>query len=327
MTGQKVRAEKSPINVPTLIEFAVSFIDGCDPELHVSSLIEMFADSISLTAQQISSIYQQTIDQSKSTFWINHRHGRITSSRFSEIKNLAEKMQKDISYSCPEYLIAAIMGYEKPVVTWQMNHGINTEIHAKHKYKSLTRRFHKNMAYNDPGMAVFEEYPYLSATRDMEINCNCHGAGLVEIKCPATLIGKIPSIENYSKHIEKDGDKLKLKSTSPYYSQIQGQLASTDRLCCDLFVFSLQGNLTIRVKYNDLYWKILLSDLRWFWRTVIADELLTKILKHEMGKIYDEDSLVAINKPKISIALQESDLNLTNEILVDNNEMFIVIDK
>ena len=117
MTGQKVRAEKSPINVPTHIEFAESFIDDCDPELDVSSLTEMFADSISLTAQQISSIYQQAIDKSKSTFWINQRHGRITSSRFNEIKNLAEKMQKDISHSCPEYLIAAKMGYEKPVVT------------------------------------------------------------------------------------------------------------------------------------------------------------------------------------------------------------------
>ena len=236
-------------------------------------------------------------------------------------------MQKDIPHSCPEYLIAAVMGYENPVVTWQMKHGINIDIHAKHKYKSLTRRFHKNMTYNDTGMTVFEEYPYLSATTDMKINCNCHGAGLVEIKCSATLIGKIRSTENYSKHIEKDGDKLKLKSTSPYYSQIQGQLGATGRLYCDLFVFSLQGNLTIRVKYNDLYWKRLLSGLSWFWRTVIADELLTKKLKHKMEKIYDEDSLVAINKPEMSIALQESDLNLTNEILVDNNEMFIVIDK
>ena len=75
------------------------------------------------------------------------------------------------------------------------------------------------MTYNDPGMTVFEEYPYLSATPNMESNCNCHGAGLVEIKCPATLTGKIPSIENYRKHIEKDDGKLKLKSTSPYYSQ------------------------------------------------------------------------------------------------------------
>ena len=82
------------------------------------------------------------------------------------------------------------------------------------------------------------------------------------------------------------------------------------------------------MKYNDLYWKRLLSGLSWFWRTVIADELLTKKLKHKMEKIYVENSLVAINKLKISIALKESDLNLTNEILVDNNEMYlIVIDK
>ena len=152
MAGRKVRVEKSQINVPTLNEFAESFIDGCDPELDVSSLTEIFADSVSLTAQHINSIYEQTTDQSKSTFWINQRHGRITSSRFNKIKNLAEKMQKDVSYLCAEYLTAAIMGYEKPVVIWQMKHGINTEIHAKHKYKSLTRRFHKDLTYNNPVM-------------------------------------------------------------------------------------------------------------------------------------------------------------------------------
>ena len=37
-----------------------------------------------------------------------------------------------------------------------------------------------------------------------------------------------------------------------------------------------------------------------------------------MKKIYDEDSLVAINTPKASIALQESELNLTNEIILMN---------
>ena len=287
----------------------------------------MFADSILFIAQQINSIYQQTIDQSKSTFSINQRHGPITLSRYNEIKNLVEKMQKDISYSCPEYVIAAVMGYEKPVVTWQMKHSINKEIHVKHKYKSLTTRLDKNMIYNDPGITAFEEYLFLSATPDMEINCNCHGAGLVEIKCLSTLKGKIPSIENYSKHIEKDGNKLKLKSTSPYYSQIQGQLAATGRLYCGLLVFSFQGNLTTRVKYNDLYRKRLLSGLSWFWRTVIDDKLLTKKLKHKMEKNYDEDSLVAINKPKISIALQESDLILANEVFIDNNEMFIVFGK
>ena len=81
------------------------------------------------------------------------------------------------------------------------------------------------------------------------------------------------------------------------------------------------------MKYNNLCWKRLLSGLRWFWRTVSDDKLLTKKLKHKMEKNYDEDLLVAINKPKISIALQKSDLILDNEVFVDNNEMFIVFGK
>ena len=109
------------------------------------------------------------------------------------------------------------------------------------------------MTYNDPGMTVFEECYYLAATPDVEINCIGHGAGLVERKCPATVFGKIPSIDNYSQHIEKDGEKLKIKSTILYYSDIEGQLATSGRLYCDLFVVLFQGNLTIRVKYKDLY--------------------------------------------------------------------------
>ena len=65
------------------------------------------------------------------------------------------------------------------------------------------------MTCNDPEVTIFEEYPYAS-TPDIEINCICQGAALVEINCRANRVGKIPSIENYNKQIEKDGDKLKL---------------------------------------------------------------------------------------------------------------------
>ena len=165
------------------------------------------------------------------------------------------------------------------------------------------------MTRYDPEMTIFKECTYAS-TPDIEINCICQGAGLVEINCRATRFGKIPRIENYNKQTEKDGDKLKLKFTSLNYSQIQGKFALTGRLYCDLSVFSLPENLKICVKYSDLYWKILLSGLRLFWRNVIADELLTKKLKHKTEKIYDEDSLVAINRHKTGIALQENYLNL-----------------
>ena len=70
------------------------------------------------------------------------------------------------------------MRYEKSATTWQMKHGINTEIHAKIKYKSLNKNSYKGMTYTDykgmtyadPGMTVFEDYPFLAATPDLEIN-------------------------------------------------------------------------------------------------------------------------------------------------------------
>ena len=71
-----------------------------------------------MTAQQVNSLYEQTINQSKLTFWINQKHSQITSSRFNKVKTLAEKIQKDTSYLCPEYPVAAIICYEKPLVTW-----------------------------------------------------------------------------------------------------------------------------------------------------------------------------------------------------------------
>ena len=38
------------------------------------------------------------------------------------------------------------------------------------------------------------------------------------------------------------------------------------------------GSLTVRVDYNHSYWEKLLSNLEWFWKNVIAKELLTKKL-------------------------------------------------
>ena len=193
-----------------------------------------------------------------------------------------------------------------------MKYGINTEKHAKTKYKSLTKKSHKGMTYTDPGMTVFEDYPCLAATPDLAINCACHGPSLVEIKCPVTLIAKNPNVNNY-KYIEMCNGIIVLKMTRPYYGQIQGQLAATKRSYCDLFIFSFMGNLTVRVDYKHSYWEKLLSNLEWFWKKVIAKELLTKKFKKKMDRIADENTLVAVSKPDINPTIFDSVNNLHND--------------
>ena len=58
------------------------------------------------------------------------------------MQNLVEKMQKDVLYLCPEYLIAAIMGYEQPVVTCDAFRDllpfVQFKKREKHPWRSVT---------------------------------------------------------------------------------------------------------------------------------------------------------------------------------------------
>lgn len=130
----------------------------------------------------------------------------------------------------PTNLICEIMGNSKHIQTWQMKHGISCERHAKIKYQHLARKLHKRIKFNTPGMTVLETDPYISASPEVEIDCECHGKGVVEIKClPSIPNGETPSPSNY-KHFEMQGDVVCLKKTSEYYYQVQGQITVTKRL-------------------------------------------------------------------------------------------------
>ena len=81
-------------------------------------------------------------------------------------------------------------------------------------------KHHKNIEFHETGLHVLESHPYIGASPDMLVECECHGPGIVEIKCPYSICEQTPNPDNY-KHVDGDG---KLKPTSPYYYQIQGQM-------------------------------------------------------------------------------------------------------
>ena len=121
------------------------------------------------------------------------------------------------------------MGYIKPSQTSQMKHVINTEIHAKEKYKQLVKKSHKNVKIKEPVIAILQLYPFMLVSS--EVFCFCNDPGLVQIKSPASLIGKMPSIENCH-HLELSDGQIKLKRNNEYYFQIQGQMAETEEMHC-----------------------------------------------------------------------------------------------
>jgi len=43
---------------------------------------------------------------------------------------------------------------------------------------------HDGFALKDTGLHVLKDKPYLGAPPDGLVECNCHGKGVLEIKCP-----------------------------------------------------------------------------------------------------------------------------------------------
>ena len=151
------------------------------------------------------------------------------------------------------------------------------------------------------------------------VQCSCQGPGLVEIKCPASFIGKIPSAENYP-HVELIDKKLKLKKTCEYYFQIQGQLGVTGCQYCDFFVFTFQGNFTIKVYFDETFWSDLVNHLDWFWRKFIAPELLLGKLKKNMDRICQENDIVSIGKPTVCDNSCKGGVSIETQLMVEIDE-------
>ena len=319
MEGEKKRNKKEHfIIVPTLTDCAQTFDNEHKKDLNIDEFLKV----INLSKEQINYVYNVTKTQSKSEIWINQRKGRITASNFKNVYSKANKTA--ITDEQPVEMISLLMGYESINQTWQMKHGINSEIHAVQKFKSVFKETHKNCVFNSPGMTIDENKPYLSATPDLEIECSCHGLGLVEIKCPASIIGKIPSTQNYE-HIESREDgSLVLKHTSPYYYQIQGQMAITRRNFCYFFVFTFQGYVSILVNIDFDFWNIVSSQLCWFWKTYIAPELLTGNIKKKRQNIYRENELTFISSKAICVTVPDINSEIVTKTIEQDDLSFEV---
>ncbi|XP_065659185.1 uncharacterized protein LOC136083633 [Hydra vulgaris] len=256
---------------------------------NINLVVEKLVNYLYLSDEQIDNVYKKTILQSKSKDWILYRKCRMTSSNFKQFYTHTKSYLKNPTI-CTASISNIILGESENVQTFSMKYGIAQEVHAKIKYKRLMKKAHENATFADPGMTIFNTHPFISASPGMEVFCTCHGAGLVEIKCPSSLIFEIPSNKTYSTHLEEIDGIVKLKVNSSYYFQIQGQLGITKKLYCDFFIFSECGFHLERIKFNEVFWLDVLYHLNLFWRKVIAPILLD-------NNNEDEPDLVIIKKP------------------------------
>ena len=65
-----------------------------------------------------------------------------------------------------------------------ITHGQKNENRAWTQYKTLRLQEHQILVIQNTGLHVNAEFPYLGASPDGLSQCDCHGKGILEIKCP-----------------------------------------------------------------------------------------------------------------------------------------------
>lgn len=232
-----------------------------------------------LTPVEVNQIETVTIGQSSNEEWRRQRHGRITASNFYSVYTRVNTIKSAPSkVHNVDPILKKIMGYDDISSLEHvpaLKHGRAYEPIARERYVHLMERKHQGFKYRECGLFVDGERPYLGASPDLIVSCDCCGQGLAEFKCPYSTAQEIPSADNLNYLIkEKDGSTT-LRQEHAYYAQVQGQLALCRRNYFDFYVYTHAGQFLQRIEYDEGYWSRLSDNLEYFFLNFLADELVS----------------------------------------------------
>lgn len=197
--------------------------------------VASFKQSLFVTPDKIREIERNTRDQALSPMWYSARRFRLTASVFGRVLHM-------LPSTPPDSLVKTLLyprQISSPAIEWgKKNEAIALNEYTKH-YNSLGNT---KMIVCRAGFVVCEEHPFLGASPDAYVHDPQSSVeyGLAEIKCPYKYRNLSPvdaarASDFCSKVItNQDGrSSVELKRTHTYYSQIQGQMAITERKWCD----------------------------------------------------------------------------------------------
>ena len=181
----------------------------------------------------------------KNASWRKQRCGRLTSSKFGQIF----KRKKDEIFPL-SFFEMATQCYS-PSIQW----GIANEKVALNAYIQWSKHMHPNMKVEEAGLFVSKTDPYLAASPDAIVSCECCKKGVIEIKCPFKHKDKRPTdIYKFDRSFYLDANE-DLRENSNYYAQVQGQMAIVDVEYCDFVVWTPIGIHVQRINRDRLFWE------------------------------------------------------------------------
>ena len=163
------------------------------------------------------------------------------------------------------------------------------------------------------GLVINPKWPYIGASPDGRISCDCCGNVVLEIKCPyCSREGYLEetNIKDYKKFfMEKVNSVWSLKWCHPYYMQTQTHLAVSDVNYCDFIVFTCNEMIIECIFPDTAFFEENLSKVEKFMKIGILPEIL--------GKCFSRIPIGAVNNN-----LENVDRNVVAQLLeaLENND-------
>lgn len=274
ITNKRLNIVESPnIDVPESI-VSISETFQYDQNKTLEENIDIFKQKITVSDKQIKDLAIVSSKQSETPIWQQQRKGRITASNFYRVCTKMETLDKKTNANTKP-LTDSLLGIAPFVETKALKHGKAMEPKAKQKYIAVIKNKHKKFKSSETGLVLLKDYSYIGASPDLVVNCDCCGHGLAEIKCPYSICSEIPTALNLP-YLELVEDAPHLKVRSAYFYQIQGQMAVTNTLYCDFFVYTKFGYHLERIMFSRGKWEEMFGKLSSFWLKYLAPLLVQK---------------------------------------------------
>ena len=242
-----------------------------DEAVHMdySDLLFMCKDvDISVSEEQAKAVEAATRDQASSKLWFRFRAGRITASKMktaccTDPKQPSQSFIKSVCY--PESY-----KFTSKATTWGCNH----EKFARDMFLDVHKESHENVKVHDTGFFINPSVPFLGASPDGFVSCDCCGVSVIEVKCPFCV--KSDKLDSVS-YLEKDSEgKLRLHRNHQYFYQVQTQLGVC-KLESAYFVVWTEKDLHVeRILFDEEFWGNICQKSKNIFDTAIMPELVGK---------------------------------------------------
>ena len=215
-------------------------------------------------------ICKLTNGQSENTLWRDYRHGRLTSSIFKAACTYSGS-------SMNNSVVKTVMGLYQPFSTPATRYGLECEGGARDVYAKLHSKYHSQVNVQESGLHINGEMPFLGASPDGMIRCPICGPGVLEIKCPYSKRKETTeqACQDNKFGVLYENGSIRLKPTSKWMYQIQGQMLVTGVEYCD-FVINTEKTISMaRIRADKAFQTAMLQRLTSFYERFIAPALVS----------------------------------------------------